>query len=341
MTTIVCGASWGEGGIGRHLEAIVEAALQEGDQPLCLLGAKTSGYARAQTVARPVTSRLARFPPIRSDPRARTLLANAAFDRAAARELAADDIVIAFSGQCLRTLKRARRLGAGRIVLVSPTNHITRVARAHERARALYPIERSWLSSRLVERCLREYEIADVIQVSSTQARDSFVAEGVPGAKIEHFTLTPDRRFHPGPRRRADGVMRIVYVGSLSVAKGVPVLLDAFARLERKATLTLVGGWSTRTMRQFIERRTRDDSRILAITGDPLPHLRAADVFVHPSFDDGFGLAPAEALACGVPVIVTTDTGMKELIKTDAGVIVPSGDVTALVKALGDVRIRT
>jgi glycosyltransferase involved in cell wall biosynthesis len=70
--------------------------------------------------------------------------------------------------------------------------------------------------------------------------------------------------------------------------------------------------------------------------GDPLPHLRRADVLVHPSFEDGFGYAPMEALACGVPVIVTDQTGMKEHVRAGAnGSIIPAGDVRQIVEALG------
>jgi glycosyltransferase involved in cell wall biosynthesis len=69
--------------------------------------------------------------------------------------------------------------------------------------------------------------------------------------------------------------------------------------------------------------------------GDPLPVLQKADVFVHPSYEDGFGYAPMEALACGVPVVVTEDTGMKEYVRDGVnGFIVPTGSVDAIVAAL-------
>jgi glycosyltransferase involved in cell wall biosynthesis len=73
--------------------------------------------------------------------------------------------------------------------------------------------------------------------------------------------------------------------------------------------------------------------------GDPLPVLQAADVFVHPSYEDGFGYAPMEAMACGVPVIVTEDTGMKEYITEGInGYVVPTGDIDALRDRLDHLR---
>jgi len=77
------------------------------------------------------------------------------------------------------------------------------------------------------------------------------------------------------------------------------------------------------------------DERITVGPGDPLPLLQRADVFVHPTYEDGFGYAPMEALACGVPVIVTEDTGMKEHVQEgENGYVVPTGSVEATAEAL-------
>ena len=118
--------------------------------------------------------------------------------------------------------------------------------------------------------------------------------------------------------------------------KGVPLLLDAFSRLAHAdMRLVLVGGWKTRGMRRLLEDSRAHDPRIVVAPGDALPRLQGAGVCVHPAYEDGFAYAPAEALACGVPVIVSEDTGMKELLEPGrTGVIVPTGERDALVEAL-------
>ena len=68
--------------------------------------------------------------------------------------------------------------------------------------------------------------------------------------------------------------------------------------------------------------------------GDPLPHLRSAHLYVHPSYQDGFGYAVAEALACGVPAVVTEDTGAKELVTGVNGDIVATDSVDAIGAAI-------
>jgi glycosyltransferase involved in cell wall biosynthesis len=120
------------------------------------------------------------------------------------------------------------------------------------------------------------------------------------------------------------------------MTKGIALLLEAFDQLSvSNAELRIVGGWSTRGVRRKLQSRIAQDPRITVQPGDPLPVLQKADVFVHPSYEDGFGYAPMEALACGVPVVVTEDTGMKEYVREGInGFVVPTGSVDAIVAAL-------
>jgi glycosyltransferase involved in cell wall biosynthesis len=63
--------------------------------------------------------------------------------------------------------------------------------------------------------------------------------------------------------------------------------------------------------------------------------LHGARLYVHPAYEDGFAYAPAEALACGLPVLVSEDTGMKELIEVGTnGLVLPTGDLDALTEAI-------
>jgi glycosyltransferase involved in cell wall biosynthesis len=118
------------------------------------------------------------------------------------------------------------------------------------------------------------------------------------------------------------------------------VLVEAFARhRDTNARLTLVGGSGTRGMARWMAAARARDGRIRIAPGDPLPHLHSADVCVHPSYSDGFGYAPAEALACGTPVVVTEDTGMKEFVRTgENGYVIPTGSADELLDRLEHLR---
>jgi glycosyltransferase involved in cell wall biosynthesis len=69
--------------------------------------------------------------------------------------------------------------------------------------------------------------------------------------------------------------------------------------------------------------------------GDPLPAYSWAEVFVLPSLEDGFGFVVAEAMACGLPVLVTDCCGAAGLVRhAESGWIIKAGSVDALRDAL-------
>jgi glycosyltransferase involved in cell wall biosynthesis len=339
MTTISCGAPYGEGGLGWHLAQLVEETRTEGALDRYYASRAQDGDEAGVTVSPRVLPWLLKFSPARFRPDWRAVLSAELFDRLVAARLAGGEALIGFSGQALHSFRAARQLGYSRLELESPTGHVRRVMTQQSRAEAS-GIERGWLSERLLRRSLREYELADTITVTSAYARASFLECGVPAEKLRSRRLRVDPRLGPRWRDNRDEAFRIVYVGGLTVMKGVHVLLDAFSRYrDLQAELTLVGGWASRGMRRYIEGFQRTDPRVRVVVGDPLPYLHRADVYVHPSFHDGFGLAPTEALACGVPVVVTEDTGMKEhVVEGVNGFVVPTGDAAALAERLEHIR---
>jgi glycosyltransferase involved in cell wall biosynthesis len=333
---VSCSAPFGAGGLGRHFKEVA-GALERREQPTtCISGASREEEPRARLLA-PGSSLAAKVLSRVPLPLARgwgTRVFFEEFDAYAARRLPAADHLIAFNGQALAQLQAARRAGYQSLALVSANSHLRHVVRQHARAHSQYPLERSW-AVQLVGRNLEEYAQVDRIYVASQYTRESFLAEGVPDEQLSLFPFTPASRFGSGGAPSSE-TFDIVYIGSVSVAKGVPLLVDAVRRLAHAdIRLHLIGGWSTPGMRRFIEDACAKDSRIRVSPGDPLPHLHAARLCVHPTYEDGFAYAPAEALACGVPVIVSEDTGMKELIDPGRnGVILPTGDLAALTSAI-------
>jgi glycosyltransferase involved in cell wall biosynthesis len=335
MKTISCGAPYGLGGLGRHLEQLVEGARADGSLfRYYAAGEIDAGDFAARAVGSRLGQALSAYTPLRFNPGGRAWVGAELFDRAVARDLEPVEATVGFSGQALHTFERARELGCARLELVSPTCHVDHVVARHDAAYRLHPIEKPWLSERQRRKCTLEYELADAIHVTSGYAAESFAARGL-AAKVQHHALRVSDRFTPGTRGE-DGLFRIVYVGALTVAKGVPVLLDAFRGLDDPdLRLTLVGGWATRGMRRHLAASTAADPRISIAPGDPLPQLRRSDVYVHPSWHDGFALAAREAMACGLPVVVTEDTGMKESVEGGVdGWIVPTGDAEAIAERL-------
>lgn len=332
---VSCGASVGTAGLGRHLQEILDALDRAKRPNFCI--------SRSSAASAPSSYRLLGVPGLASamapmgriSPAWRVWKARVEFDAHAAGQLPAAEHLIAFNRQALRQFRAARREHYESVSLMSGGAHVRRVARRHAAAHSRYPLERSY-GTHVARRYLAEYVQADRVYVTSRYSWESFVEEGFPEEALSYFPLTPHPRYEPTGEPRAADTFDVVYVGSLSVAKGVPLLVDAIRRLDHAdMRLILVGGWGTRGMRRFIERACAEDPRISAGPGDPLPYLRHARLCVHPSYADGFSYGAAEALACGVPVIASEDTGMKDLIDPGRnGMVLPTGDLDALTDAI-------
>jgi phosphatidylinositol alpha-mannosyltransferase len=133
---------------------------------------------------------------------------------------------------------------------------------------------------------------------------------------------------------------RILFVGRDEPRKGLPVLLDAFARLGSDAELVLVGpgppaGRSARV--QALGRVSDEELR---------RELARADVLVAPSLGgESFGIVLLEAMAAGLPVVASDIDGYRAVLPGSAGRLVPPGDADALAAALhellADAELRT
>jgi phosphatidylinositol alpha-mannosyltransferase len=164
----------------------------------------------------------------------------------------------------------------------------------------------------------------------SEEARRS--AEEVIGG---HFWVVPNgveaERYAKAVPWPTDGVPVILYVGRHEPRKGLGVLLEAFARLDREAVLWIVGeGPETEAL------RSRDVPRVewLGRIGEAekAARLRAATVFCAPSLrQESFGIVLLEAMAAGAAVVASDIAGYRNVARPDEDALLfPAGDVDAL-----------
>lgn len=332
---VACISPYGKGGLGRHFAEIVEETRAAQRLTYYYSRYPNPGDPASLAVPQRVTQWLP-YTPLRYSPGWLNHLENELFDRAVARALRPADEFEGFGGQALHSFRHAQRLGYQHLSMQAANSHVNNVKVQHQSALSRWPFESSWLNEAQRRKTLKEYALADTIYVASEYTRQSFLAQGVPASRLKKRIFKVNPRFTPPAQRSADEALRVVYCGSLTVAKGIPVLVEAFAQIpDATAELTLVGGWATRGMKRYLQGWMAKDARIRVAPGDPLPHLHRATVCVHPSYEDGLAYAPMEALACEVPVIVTTDTGMKDYVREGVnGYVVPTGDIAALVDRL-------
>ncbi|MEO0650498.1 MAG: glycosyltransferase family 4 protein [Planctomycetota bacterium] len=264
-----------------------------------------------------------------------------AYDNAAARHLPADaDLCVGWSGGCLQTLQRARKRGA-RTVVERGSTHIEAQSELLQEEYARFGLHARLAERGTVERELREYELADVIAVPSVFAAESFLERGFERSRLLINPAGTDlSRFSPGPRP-ADGdtarPLRILFVGRVGIRKGAHRLIEAFTALERDdVELRLVGPIEPELLNV---RSSLRDPRV--VFEGPVPqarlveHFRAADLFCLPSLEEGLAMVVFQAMACGLPCLVTPNTGAAGLVREGVeGSLVSAGSTEALADAL-------
>jgi glycosyltransferase involved in cell wall biosynthesis len=178
------------------------------------------------------------------------------------------------------------------------------------------------------------YAQADAITVPSTVAKRSFVEMGVADEKVHviPYGVRLDR-FTPADAPPGEDGFELLFAGGVSLRKGVPYLLEAFARLRHPGKRLTVAGAVGAEMRELLGRLPMEG---VSFTGSlPQPELAAvmarSHALVLPSVEEGLALVQGQAMACGCPVIASVATGAEDLF-TDGveGFIVPSRDVAAL-----------
>ena len=287
-------------------------------------------YARGRRHVRATTAKYALFERIATDFNAEILR----------HGLGAADTVLGFNRAGLELFKAARYEGR-RCVLdqtMAPSGVARRLLREElDRWPAWQPgLE---IDALAVDREQREWAAVDKILCPSAFVLNAVVASGgsphkcllVPyGTDPARF---PQRETHEPP---LDRPLRVLFAGEVGLRKGVPYLLEALRQLGPRAVEgRLVGPivLSRRKIAQYASVAT-------CMGAVPRPEMQAhyawADVFVFPSVCEGSAAVLSEALASGLPVICTPNSGPPPAL--DGVRVVPVGDVEALTAAIMGVR---
>lgn len=262
----------------------------------------------------------------------RSLLAHAMhdhFSRRLERVLPADmDFFIGLSSFCREALVRCRERGVPCAVDHGSLHQAEDASLVgEEAARWGLPLPADTSPDWIVAKEDEEFALADHVFVLSSVARDSLIRQGIEPSRIFVNPCGVDiAAFSPAPRR--DEVFRVIQVGAISLRKGTLDLLEAFRQAALpKSELWFVGGG-------------REESRLDAVIGrmdtrgvsflPPVPqsslrgYYNHSSVFVLASAADGFGMVVPQAMACGLPVIVTENVGARDLIEDGVnGFVVP------------------
>jgi glycosyltransferase involved in cell wall biosynthesis len=186
-----------------------------------------------------------------------------------------------------------------------------------------------------------------IISVSESTKRDTIQHLGVPEEKITVVYEAANPIFRPIDRDEAREQVRnrhgldhpfILFVSTIEPRKNVPTLLRAMWQLiecyKEDMHLVLAGGkgWLFEDAFAVVEELKLDDrvQFVGRVSSEDLLYLyNAAEMLAHPAFYEGFGLPPLEAMACGLPVVVSNVASLPEVVG-DAGLLVDPHGVDEL-----------
>ncbi len=246
-------------------------------------------------------------------------------------------LLIGWSSATLEAILPAQKTGQ-KVIIERGSSHITEQSIILRDAYSEFNLEFVETESEMMEREEAEYELADKICVPSLLAARSFYNRGFNESKIIINPLAVgDYWFKGNPIIKVKNDRpRIIFAGGVGIRKGVPWLLRAFHKLSKKADLYLYG-YVEKSFESTLHKLAGSAVKVCGpISAKNLAiEYRKADIFCLPSIEEGFGLSVLQAMASGLPVVITENVGASDIIKNGLdGFIVPPFNEHALRDSL-------
>lgn len=235
-------------------------------------------------------------------------------------------------GNTLRALDSSRWLRC--VERSCPHNQFQHDLLVEEAGRLGLPYEKR---PETLQAAIAELETADLIVAPSTYSARSYEGTG-----LEHkVRINPlGANLTLRPLRRKDGPLKILCVGNNFLRKGIHYLIQAFSMIEDEDAQLILRADVPKAYRSRIT-----DERVTIVPPVPYARLEAlfeeATLFCLPSIDEGFGMVALEALSHGLPLIVTENCGVADLLGPEVAECVPVREPDAIHAAIQGIRAWT
>jgi glycosyltransferase involved in cell wall biosynthesis len=265
---------------------------------------------------------------------------NPVFDAWVRSQLQGGEVLVSSYGYLCDSFEWVRKKG-GRTILDAGNSHPDLFWSLVEAEHKRWGCELPPISRQQHERGLKSVEHADFVIGVSQHVVDSIVSRGFPADRAAVIARPVNLKvFSPSPLPRPETrPLTIISTGSLSLRKGTPYLFEAISRVQEmvpnirllltSALEESVAPVMARFRHLNIEWAPVVPQHILAA------RLREADIFVLPSIEEGLARTIMEALSCGLPCVVTPNTGAGSLVEPGVnGEVVPIRDSGAIASAI-------
>ena len=227
-----------------------------------------------------------------------------------------------------------------KVILECGSTHIKEQSRILKEEYANFGLDYSPVDKRIKEKVLQEYQKSDYIFIPSEFVKRTFIKNGIDRNKLIKVSYGVELdRFFITDRKRPEK-FKVIFVGMVGIRKGLYYLFKAWEKLNlpiNKTELLIVGKiqpefkYVLRKVKLFKNVKFVDPS-----SRDELARLyHSSSVFVLPSLEEGLSMVQAEAMASGLPLVCTTNTGGEDLIENGKhGFVLPIKNIDALVEKI-------
>jgi glycosyltransferase involved in cell wall biosynthesis len=252
------------------------------------------------------------------------------------KDLKKTDIIIGWSGSSLEAFVEAKKNKKTINILERGSSHFSYQMKIlgeefSKFGKSFKPDYKTW------QRELLEYELADYVSIPSTFVKKSFEEYGIPASKLLLNPYGVDLSAFKQIKKQ-DDVFRVVFVGGFNIRKGGAYLIQAFSELNLPNSELIHLGSINEEMSEVIKKY--ESSNIKYLGSKPQNELyryySQGSVFVMMSVEEGLSMVQLQAMACGLPLICTENTGGEDLITENGkeGFVIPIRDVEALKEKL-------
>jgi glycosyltransferase involved in cell wall biosynthesis len=186
------------------------------------------------------------------------------------------------------------------------------------------------------EKMIQEYAEADKIVVPSKYSYNSFIAQGIEKSKLAMVPLLKEKTVMPKSRtllQASSKTFCLLAIGYNFYRKGFYYLLKAWRQLNLPNAKLIIRNEIPAPFKTLVDHPSIEVCYHRLSDQQLVDLYYRADAFCLPSVDEGFGMVAMEAMAAGLPIIVTEHVGMSDLItNAKEGFILPIRDIDALQK---------
>ncbi len=256
------------------------------------------------------------------------LFVNYLFGKFVNWDLPKTKIYHSWMGLAPEAVKKAKKHGAI-MVLEGANSHPHNLLKILEKEYSLFGMKYPESDKKQILKQAEMIKNFDYVMCPSKFVYDSFSKEGFSKKQLIFMPYGVDNEnFYPIKKKNKK--IKFIFIGSMQLRKGVQYLLQAWEELALKdAELVLVGRvWPD--AHKITEKYKQNSSiKFLGFSSNPKKILQSSDVFISPSLEEGSALTCYEALACGLPIIATSNSGSVVRDKKD-GFIINARDVEKL-----------